>query len=157
MYCWTSASAQITGALTLSGPAGSVWVFQLATSLTVASGASITISGGANACNVVWAIGSAIFGTTAAVQGTFLCKSFGSSSFGLLVYFSLAHWLIGSCAAYATIAVATGATVSGRLVSSTAAVTLDSNTIDSSACVPNVIALASACFSEVCFWFDRPP
>lgn len=107
VYCLPP-TASITGVLTLSGPAGSSWVFQLATVLTVANGASINIIGGANECNVVWAIGSATVGTTAALQGTFL--------------------------SYAAITFATGATISGRLVSSTAAVTLESNTVDTSAC-----------------------
>jgi hypothetical protein len=108
VYCWTPANVGITGALTLAGPAGSQWVFQIAGTLTVADGASIVLSGGATACGVFFAVTSASLGTTAAFQGSIL--------------------------AYAAISARAGATVNGRLISSTAAVTLLSNVVDVSAC-----------------------
>jgi hypothetical protein len=74
VYCWTPANAQITGALTLSGPAGSQWIFQLAGVLTVANGASVVLSGGATACKVFFAVSSASLGSTSAFQGTILGK-----------------------------------------------------------------------------------
>jgi hypothetical protein len=92
------------GVLTLAGSADSVWVFQAASSLTIGSATQIIVTGGANACNVFWEIGSsASLGTGAQFQGTILAKE--------------------------SITATTGATIIGRLLANTAAVTLDTNTI----------------------------
>ncbi len=45
--------------LDAQGNAGAVWVFQMATSLTVGPSVSITLAGGAQAGNVYWQVGSA--------------------------------------------------------------------------------------------------
>ncbi len=55
---YSGAELPVTGALALAGTAESVWVFQAASTLTVASGAIITVTGGASACNVFWQVGS---------------------------------------------------------------------------------------------------
>ncbi|OJX75476.1 MAG: hypothetical protein BGO91_19530 [Leifsonia sp. 71-9] len=92
------------GVLTLAGSADSVWVFQAASSLTIGSATQIIVTGGANACNVFWEIGSsASLGTGAQFEGTILAKE--------------------------SITATTGATIVGRLLANTAAVTLDTNTI----------------------------
>jgi hypothetical protein len=92
------------GSLTLAGAADSVWVFQAASTLTVGSATQIIITGGANACNVFWQVGSsASIGTGAAFQGTILAQQ--------------------------SITATTSATIVGRLLARTAAVTLDTNTI----------------------------
>jgi hypothetical protein len=109
-YCWSPAGAtSLTGVLTLSGPAGSVWLFQLPlNALTVANGASIVMEGGANFCGVAFVVAGAALGTGTAFQGTII--------------------------SYAAITVGTSSIVNGRLLSLTAAVTLLSDTIDISEC-----------------------
>lgn len=100
-----------TGALTLAGSANSVWVFQAASTLTIGSGSRITITGGANACNVFWQVGSsATIGSGAQFQGTVLAQQ--------------------------SVTATTGATVVGRLLARTGAVTLDTNTITASSGCP---------------------
>lgn len=92
------------GALTLAGSANSVWVFQAASTLKIGSGTTITLTGGASACNVFWKVGSsATLGSAAQFRGTILAKQ--------------------------SITATRGATVVGRLLANTAAVTLDTNTI----------------------------
>src|SRR4029077_7825213 len=62
-----STSAQLTGALTLDGQGNSaaVWVFQIGSTLTTASGSSVVLMNGANPCNVFWQVGSsATLGST---------------------------------------------------------------------------------------------
>lgn len=100
------------GALTLAGTAQSVWVFQAASSLTIGSGTTITLKGGASACNVFWQVGSsATLGSAAQFRGTILAKQ--------------------------AITATTGATIVGRLLANTAAITLDTNTITTpTGCTP---------------------
>ncbi|MDY0828330.1 ice-binding family protein [Microbacterium sp. BG28] len=101
-----------TGALTLAGSVDSVWVFQAASTLTIGSGARITITGGASSCNVFWQVGSsATIGTAAQFQGTVLAAE--------------------------SVTATTGATVVGRLLARTGAVTLDTNTITASSGCPS--------------------
>jgi len=102
------------GALTLAGAADSVWVFQAASTLTIGSATRITITGGANACNVFWQVGSsATIGTAAQFQGTILAQQ--------------------------SITATTSATIVGRLLAGGAAVTLDTNTITAPTnCAPSV-------------------
>jgi type VI secretion system secreted protein VgrG len=101
------------GSLTLAGTADSVWVFQAASTLTIGSGTTISVTGGASACNVFWEVGSsATLGAAAHFTGTILAK--------------------------ASITAVTGATVVGRLLANTAAVTLDTNTITApTGCTPS--------------------
>jgi hypothetical protein len=69
VYCFTS-SAQLTGNLTLAGPANGLWVFQVASALTTGTSAQVILSGGAQAANVFWQIGSsATIGQTTVFQG----------------------------------------------------------------------------------------
>lgn len=66
-----SSSAQLTGALTLSG--SGVFIFQIGSTLTTASGATVLLVNGAQACNVFWQVGSsATLGTTTQFQGTLM-------------------------------------------------------------------------------------
>jgi hypothetical protein len=97
-----SSSAQLTGNLTLSG--FGVYVFQIGSTLTTASGSSVLLTGGAQACGVYWQVtSSATFGTTTAFQGTVI--------------------------ALTSITMNTGATLIGRALARNGAVTLDTNTI----------------------------
>ena len=59
VYCF-STSAQLTGTLTLDaqGNADAVFIFQIGSTLTTASGAAITMINGGQSCNVFWQVGS---------------------------------------------------------------------------------------------------
>jgi hypothetical protein len=94
----------LTGALTLSGTAESVWIFQAASTLTIGSGAIITLVDGASACNVFWQVGSSATIRTGAQ-------------------------FVGTVMADVSVTAQTAATVTGRLLARTGAVTLDTNTI----------------------------
>jgi Ice-binding-like len=104
VYCFSS-SAQLTGTLNLSG--GGVYIFQIGSTLTTASGSSVLISN-AQPCdassNVFWQVGSsATLGTTTAFAGNILANI--------------------------SITMTTGATLDGRAIALTGAVTMDTNTI----------------------------
>jgi hypothetical protein len=96
-----SSSAQLTGALTLSGPGD--FVFQIGSTLTTASNSSILANSGAD---IYWQVGSsATLGTDTAFKGSIL--------------------------ALTSITLNTGATIdSGRALARNGAVTLDGNTIN---------------------------
>jgi ice-binding like protein len=102
----STSSLAVTGALTLDaqGDPNAVWVFQIASTLTTLTGSQIILTGGAQASNVFWVVGSsATLGTTSVFKGTIM--------------------------AYASITITTGATVDGRALAEVGAVTLDSNII----------------------------
>lgn len=114
VYCFAS-SAQLTGALTLDagGNPAALFVFQVGSTLTAASGSSVVLVNGAQACNVWWQMGSsATLGTTTAFRG--------------------------SLVALASVTFNTGATLVGRAIARTGAVTLDTNTVTPAACAPVV-------------------
>jgi hypothetical protein len=98
----SASSLSISGTLTLHGDG--VYIFQVASALTVSSGASVVLSGGATAANVFWQVGSsATLGTTADFKGTIM--------------------------ALASVTMATGAKLNGRALALHGAVTLDSNDV----------------------------
>ncbi len=96
-------SAQLTGSLTLSG--SGVFIFQVASTLTTASNASVNLTNGAQACSVFWQVGSsATLGSATHFQGTLM--------------------------ALTSISMVTGANIiSGRAMARNGAVTLDANHI----------------------------
>jgi hypothetical protein len=101
VYCFAS-TAQLTGNLILNG--AGVYIFQIGSSLTTASGSSITLTNGATACGVWWQVGSsATIGTATA--------------------------LVGNVLALASVTVNTSASVDGRVLARNATVTLDTNNI----------------------------
>ena len=103
VYCFNT-SAQLTGTLMLVGTATDVWVFQIGSTLTTATGAAVVMSGGLPG-NVFWQVGSsATLGTGTAFAGNIL--------------------------ALASITLTTGTTLTGRALALTGAVTLDANTVD---------------------------
>jgi hypothetical protein len=107
LYKSTSSLAISSGDLTLDarGHADAVFVFQMASTLTVTSGRQVILAGGAQADNIYWQVGSsATFGTTSVFQGNVL--------------------------AAISITLKTGATLNGRALTQTGAVTLDGNTIN---------------------------
>jgi len=102
LYKWGTGLTITTG-VTLSGGANDVWIFQIAGDLTVANGAIVTLSGGAQAKNIFWQVsGQATLGTTSDFKGIILCQT--------------------------QIVLETGATLNGRALAQTA-VTLDANAV----------------------------
>lgn len=102
VYAWTSNLA-MTGGITLSGSSSDVFIFQIPGTLTVSSGVTVNLSGGASASNVFWVVGGqTTLGTTAHFQGIILDKT--------------------------GITMQTGASLTGRALAQTA-VTLQGNTI----------------------------
>src|SRR4051812_33859112 len=106
-----SSSAQLTGRLTFDGQgqADPLFVFQIGSTLTTASGSSIVTINGADACDAYFQIGSsATLGTGTRFTGTLI--------------------------AYMSDTLTTGATVDGRVIALNGAVTLDTNHISASDC-----------------------
>jgi type VI secretion system secreted protein VgrG len=121
VYCF-STSAQLTGTLTLDaqGDAGAVFIFQIGSTLTTASGSSVLLINGASPCNVFWQVGSS------ATLGT-------ATSF------------VGNILALTSIALNTGANItSGRALARNGAVTMDTNTIATGVCAAPPAATATA-------------
>ena len=110
VYCFSS-SAQLTGALVLDarGDPNAVFVFQIASTLTTGTNASVAMINGGSACNVFWQVGSS------ATLGT------GTA-------------FVGSILAYASITLTTGVSLSGRALARTGAVTMDTNTVSAGDC-----------------------
>jgi hypothetical protein len=110
-----SSSAQLTGTLTLDAhnDPTSVFIFQIGSTLTTASGSSvIVINAPANWCSKYWQVGSS------ATLGT-------STTF------------VGTIIAHDSITLNTGASIYGRALALTAAVTLDTNAITVPVCSIN--------------------
>ncbi len=107
VYCFAS-SAQLTGQLILDGQGNpsSVFIFQIGSTLTTASNASVVLINGAQPCssNIFWQVGSsATLGTNTSFTGNIL--------------------------ALASITLQTGTVTTGGLYAHTDAVTLDSNNV----------------------------
>src|ERR1700734_1150149 len=101
VYCFAS-SAQLTGTLTLSG--SGVYIFQIGSTFTSASDASVVLANGATGDNVFWQVGSsATLGTGTALAGTFI--------------------------AAVSVTVTAGTESLGRVFALAGAVTMDTNTI----------------------------
>jgi hypothetical protein len=87
----------------LAGSETDVWIFQIAEDLTVSSGVSIGLSGGARPENVVWQVAGFVeIGTTAHCEGVVLTQT--------------------------SITLGTGASINGRLLAQTA-VSMDGNMV----------------------------
>ena len=74
IYCFTT-SASLTGQLVLDGQgnADSIFIFQIGSTLTTASDASVVLSNGAKRCNIFWQVGdSATLGTKTSFAGNIL-------------------------------------------------------------------------------------
>ena len=101
-----SSSLDVGGSLTLDagGDPNAVFIFQAPSTLITDSASSVTLTNGAQACNVFWQVGSsATLGTNSAFTGTVL--------------------------ALTSISVQTGDTIEGRALARNGAVTLDDDTI----------------------------
>jgi LPXTG-motif cell wall-anchored protein len=101
----------LTGTLTLNaqGNPNAQFIFQASSTIITASNSRVVLINGAQACNVVWQIGSsATFNTDTA--------------------------FVGNVLAHTSISALTGATFKGRLLARVGAVTLDHNTITRANC-----------------------
>jgi hypothetical protein len=99
-----------SGSLTLDaqGDENAVFLFQVGSTLTTGSTTQVVLSGGAQASNIYWQVGSsATLGTTSMFAGNILAET--------------------------SITLSTGAVLEGRALTQTAAVSLDSATITTSA------------------------
>jgi hypothetical protein len=105
-----SSSISLTGTVTLSGGASSVFIFQSVSGLTTAPGSSVLLTGGVQACNVFWQVGSS---ATLATTTSF----------------------VGNILALTSISLATGASLNGRALARNGGVTLQGNTITSPTCL----------------------
>jgi type VI secretion system secreted protein VgrG len=105
VYCFNT-SAAVTGTLTLDGQgnANAVFVFQMGSTLTTATGAAVNLIGAAQATNVYWQVGSSATPNT------------GST-------------VAGNIVALASITLTTGATLHGRALARDGAVTMDTNDV----------------------------
>ena len=95
--------------LNAGGNANAVWIFKGGTDLSVNVGSTISLEGGAQACNIYWVMGS-----QAAIGG-------GST-------------FVGTIMAGTSVTFGTGATLDGRALAQTGQVTLLSNTITHTPC-----------------------
>jgi len=93
-----------TGNLTLLGTSNDVWIFQMASTLTTTTGRQVILSGGAQAANVFWQVGS-----SATIGGNSVFK--------------------GTIMAAQSITIVSGAALEGRALARAGAVTMDANTI----------------------------
>ncbi|HEY6195589.1 MAG TPA: ice-binding family protein, partial [Candidatus Eisenbacteria bacterium] len=104
VYKSTSSLEISSGDLTLDarGDANAVFIFEMASTLVTTTGRRVILTGGAQAANIIWQVGS-------------------SATLGVSSVFK------GNILAMASITVSTLASVEGRLLARTGAVTLDSN------------------------------
>jgi hypothetical protein len=103
LYKWSTGLLITSAGVTLSGGPNDTWVFQIAQNLTVSNSAIITLTGGAQAKNIVWVVaGQATLGSNANFSGIILSKTL--------------------------ISLNTGATVTGQLFAQSA-VTLNASTV----------------------------
>lgn len=131
LHKWSS-GVLLSSEVTLSGGPDDIWIFQIAEDLTVAGGAIVHLSGGAQAANVFWQVaGEVNLGT-------------GSHFEGILLVETAIH-------------LNTGATTNGRLLAQTA-VTLDANdVIEAVGRVLKVVAISRAEDGEVTLTFTVTP
>ena len=101
VYCQTTAPT-LTGTLTLNG--SGVYIFQIGSTLVTATGARVSLIGGAQPCEIFWQVSSS-------------ATLFPSTAF------------VGNIMANISIAMQTQATLEGRALARTGAVTLDDNRI----------------------------
>ena len=112
LYTSTSSLEISSGDLTLDaqGDPNAVWIFQMASTLVTTTSRQVILSGGAQAANVFWQVGSsATLGGSSVFKGTILAAQ--------------------------SVTLATSATLEGRALARAGAVALDANTIT----VPNTV------------------
>lgn len=110
VYSSGSGAFEITGSVTLDaeGDPDTVFIFQMASTLTAQVGSSVVLTNGAQACNVYWQVDSAEIRTNSTFRGTIL--------------------------ALTSITLENGASVSGRALARNGSVTMEANTITQVGC-----------------------
>ena len=104
LYTSTSSLEISAGDLTLAGDATAVWIFKMGSTLVTTTGRRVILSGGAQAANVFWQVGSsATIGGSSVFHGTIMAAQ--------------------------SITMGTGATLTGRALARVGAVTLAANSI----------------------------
>ena len=107
----SGATLTLAGTLTLDagGDPDAVFILQAGSTLGTAAGSQVALTGGAQACNVFWQVGSsATLGATSRLRGTIL--------------------------AHTSISVGADVTIHGRALARDGAVTLDNDTVSVSPC-----------------------
>src|SRR6185369_11473621 len=100
--------------LDAQGDPNAVWIFQMASTLVTTTGRQVILSGGAQAANIYWQVGSsATIGANSVFKGTILASE--------------------------SVTMNTGATLEGRALARVGAVALDANTIT----VPNLAVVTT--------------
>jgi hypothetical protein len=111
IYKSAAGTFQIAGNLTLDaqGDPGAVFIFQTTSSLSTGTASTVTLTGGAQECNVFWKVGSSVaLGTNSNFTGNILALN--------------------------SISAGGGATVKGRTLARNGIVTLNRNTVTPSVC-----------------------
>jgi hypothetical protein len=113
-------TAQLSGDVTLDGGGDpdAVFIFQIGSTFTTAANSRVTLINGAQACRVVWQVGSS---ATIGAETTFA----------------------GSVLAFTAITVVAGTAVDGSMLAQGGAVTLDTNVFSRSACAPGTVSITS--------------
>ncbi|MDX6434982.1 MAG: hypothetical protein QOE54_7348 [Streptosporangiaceae bacterium] len=97
---YSSASTlAITGTVILDGQGdpNAVFIFQVGSGLTTASSSTVVLTGGAQACNVFWQVGSlAALGSGSTFQGTILAKTSATVATGAKVFGRVLAGRLGS-------------------------------------------------------------
>lgn len=122
----------VGGTLTLTGDANDVWIFQSSSTLVFNSNSEVVLSGGANACNVFWQVGS----SATLDSGTDI---------------------VGTIMALQDISLVSNAELEGRALARNGSVTMDSNVISNAACVTSSSTSSTSSSDAVRlvkFWYD---
>jgi len=86
LYKWSTGLLISNAGVTLAGGPNDTWVFQISQDLTVNNGAIITLTGGAQAKNIVWVVaGQATLGSNVNFSGIILSKTLISLNTGTTV------------------------------------------------------------------------
>jgi len=116
----SASSLGLTGTLTLDaqGDPSAVFIFQMGSTLITAAASQVVLTGGAQAANVFWQVGSsATLGTNSVLAGSIL--------------------------ALTSITVTTGAAINGRALAINGAVTLDTNTVTATVAATGVLSITA--------------
>jgi hypothetical protein len=113
LYKWGTDVLVSAGGVTISGGPNAVWIFQIAGDLTLASGAQVTLTGGAQAGNIFWQVGASNFGA-----------NLGTTSV-----------MYGNILSAKQVILNTGASLNGRALAQTQ-VTLESNSVTAPTAMP---------------------
>lgn len=108
---YAGGTLEVNGSLTLDGQgdANAVFIFRSAATLITGTGSTVSLTNGAQACNVYWQIGSS--------------ATLGASS-----------TMVGHVIALASISTGSASTVTGQLIATTGGITLGGTTITNTAC-----------------------